>query len=730
MQPKIILHPQTQLVTLDDRSPTISVLWDRAAQQAVINAVVGPTVASRVYGMVHTAIFDAWAAYDEQAIATQLGDDLQQPKPEITKANKSEAMSYAAYRVLSELFPSEVEAFDQLMAELGYDPSNTTTDTSTAAGIGNVSAQALIEFRRGDGFNQLGDNPNGTLGVPYSDISGYKPLNSLDERVAIDRWTPERVPIDAEPGTEKRLQQFLTPHWGDVTPFALKSSDQFRPSAPEPFLLVDGSVDLEVGTVTLEDGEVVDIDASLVGTVINPAFIAQAEKLVEVSANLTDEQKLVAEFWEDGGGTSFPPGTWMTFGQFVSARDNHTLDKDAQLFFALGNAVFDAGIATWEAKVFYDYARPVRAIRDLGELGLIGEFDEDLGGYTIEAWQPGERTQRILATDFLPYQASGGDPSPPFSEYSSGHSAFSAAGAEVLSLFTGSDELGASVTFTLGESRFEPEITPVEEVTLEWETFSEAADEAGLSRIYGGIHFDDSNLNGRVLGRAVGETVFEQAQFYIQGGKVLDPVKEKIFGSREDDVFSATDSNDDFDGNNNVVFALAGDDVVDASQGVGSNRIFGNRGDDRLLAGKNDLLRGCSGDDTLDASTGNGNNTFHGGVGNDELLAGEGDRLRGGVGDDAFFVTNGGNNIFTGGRGNDIFWIAYGKLSTQSNVITDFDLGADTIGISGVPDLSSVDDLSFSQERNRTVISVSGQDIAILWGRQADNLAEGSFVFT
>ena len=72
-------------------------------------------------------------------------------------------------------------------------------------------------------------------------------------------------------------------------------------------------------------------------------------------------------------------GTFMTFGEFVSARDNHSIDEDAVMFFALANSVFDAGIATWEAKLFYDYVRPVRAIRDLGELGLIGTYNARVG---------------------------------------------------------------------------------------------------------------------------------------------------------------------------------------------------------------------------------------------------------------------------------------------------------------------------------------------------------------
>ena len=512
---------ETQLVTVEDPSPTISVQWDQVVQQAVINSSPGPTVASRAYGMVHTAMYDAWSAYDPKAISTQLGDNLQRPESEITEANKTEAMSYAAYSVLTELFPGETAIFDELMHQLGFDSNNITTDTTTAAGIGNISAEALLQFRAQDGSNQLGIDLNGTLGVPYSDNSGYQPANPAGDPTDIDRWTPENVPIDAEPGESERTQQFLTPQWGDVDPFALDSGEQFRPIAPQPFLLVDGEVDLEAKTITLKNtGEVLHISKDLIGEVINPEFIQQAEDIVHTSANLTDEQKLVAEFWEDGGGTSFPPGTWMTFGQAVSERDDHTLDEDAQLFFGLGNAVFDAGIATWSAKTFYDYARPVRAIRELGELGLIGEFDSELGGYAIEAWGgPGEGTERILATDFITYQTPGSDPSPPFAEYTSGHSAFSAAGAEILKQFTGSDEFGASVSFAPGQSRFEPGITPQETVNLEWDTFSEAADEAGISRIYGGIHFEEGDINGRTLGREVGQEVWSQTQAFIQGGE-------------------------------------------------------------------------------------------------------------------------------------------------------------------------------------------------------------------
>ncbi len=512
------LNPESQLVTVNDVTPTVSVLWDRAVQLAVINSSPGPTIASRAYAMLHTTMFDAWSAYDDTAISTLLADDLQRPVFENTAANKQEAMSFAAFNVLDDVFSGQTALFRQLMTDLGYDPDNETTDTTTPAGIGNVMATALLNVRHEDGSNQLGDDAAGTTGVPYSDTSGYASPNPVGDPVFMELWTPENVPIDAEPGEELRTQQFLTPHWGNVASFALSSGDEFRPEAPEPFLLVDGTVDLDEGTITLSDDSVVAISRDLIGTVINPAFISQAEEVVNLSADLTDEQKLIAEFWEDGGGTSFPPGTFMTFGQFVSARDNHTLDQDVQMFFALSNAVFDAGIATWEAKVAYDYTRPVRAIRELGEQGLIGEFDATLGGYAIDAWVPGQGTQTILATDFLTYQTPGADPSPPFAEYTSGHSAFSAAGATILELFTGSDDFGAFVTFSAGSSRFETEVTPAVETTLAWSTFSAAADEAGESRLYGGIHFTDGDINGRLLGENVGQSVWALTQFYITGG--------------------------------------------------------------------------------------------------------------------------------------------------------------------------------------------------------------------
>ncbi|MDB9413550.1 vanadium-dependent haloperoxidase [Microcystis aeruginosa] len=495
---------------------TVASDWIGAATQGVRNQPQGPTVASRLYGILGTAMYDAWSAYEATPISTVLGDTLQRPTSENTQANKQEAISFAAYRVLTELLPTQTANLTARMNSLGYNPNNTSTDTTTAAGIGNTIAATLMNARRNDGSNQLNN---------YVDTIGYSTPNTPTQVVDIELWTPESVPIDSG----SALQRYLTPHWGTVQSFSLTDNAQYRPPEIIRFLLdSNASADLQAGTITRADGTVVPISAALVGVDINPAFIQQAVDVVAFSANLTDEQKLIAEFWEDGPGTPFPPGTWMEFGQDISQRDNNTLDEDVQLFFALGNAVMDAGIATWEAKLSYNSARPVRVIRELGRLGLIGTDSNGDGVFEINAWGgPGLGTITIPATQFLTYQNPFGAPSPPFAEYTSGHSAFSAAGAEILRLFTGSDDFGGSVTFAPGTSAFELGITPVSPVTLSWDTFSEAAGEAGISRRYGGIHFLDGDIQGRILGRRVGGSVWNRSQFFINGG-VTTPEADNV----------------------------------------------------------------------------------------------------------------------------------------------------------------------------------------------------------
>jgi hypothetical protein len=155
-------------------SDNVVVRWNAAALQGVRDSRIGPPMVARALAIVHTCIFDAWAAYDRRAVGTQFGDELRRPKRERTWANKNEAISFAAYRALVDLFAlDKATVFDPLMASLDYDPNNLTINTDTPAGIGNVACAAVLAFRHRDGSNQLGDLHPGA----YSDWTGYVSVN-------------------------------------------------------------------------------------------------------------------------------------------------------------------------------------------------------------------------------------------------------------------------------------------------------------------------------------------------------------------------------------------------------------------------------------------------------------------------------------------------------------------------------------------------------------------------
>ena len=441
---------------------TVVVSFNAAALEAIRVTHPGPPVVARSLAVLHTCMYDAWAVYDKHAVGTQFREHVRREHgARRREAAAREAVSFAAYRALTDLFPqpAQVAQFDALMASLGYDPSETSTDLSQPSGVGNAAAAAVLAFRHTDGSNQLG-------AVPYSDTSGCQPVNGPDTIVDPNRWQPLRV-SDGHGGTV--VQRFITPHWGGVTPFALSSADQFRPSR---------------GPATVDER----------------LYRRQAQEVIDYTADLDDRRKTIAEYWADGPSSELPPGHWCLFAQFVSRRDRNSLEEDVKMFFAMTGAILDASVACWDAKREFDSVRPVTAIQ-------YAFADE-----TIPTW--GGRT--ILGRDWRPYQPST-VVTPPFPEYISGHSTFSAAGAEVLKRFTHSDEFGGSVTLPAGGSRVEPGSVPARDVTLRWATFSDAADQAGISRRYGGIHFEQGDIDGRTIGRQIGAQAWDRAQAYFRG---------------------------------------------------------------------------------------------------------------------------------------------------------------------------------------------------------------------
>ena len=455
------------LAQVASAADTIVVQWNDQALQAIRDTHPGPPIVARMLAVTNTCMYDAWAAYDEHAVGTRLGSTLRVSEDARTKASEQKAISYAAFRCLKDLFPqpAEVAMFTALMTTLGYDPTDGSMNAATPAGIGNIAAQAVVDFRHHDGSNQLGDlNPG-----PYTDYSGYVALNTPTVVNNPNHWQPLSV-SDGMGGFV--VQKFIAPFWQSVIPFALTSANEFRPpTGGQPF-----------GTA---------------------AFQTQVDQVLAYSANLNDTQKVIAEYWADGPRSELPPGHWVLFAEFVSRRDQHSIATDIKMLFAMTNAILDASIASWDAKRVYDYVRPVTAVH------------VQYAGKMVTAWAgPGLGTRSIPAEQWRPYQAIT-VVTPPFPEYFSGHSVFSAAGAEVLKLVTGSDRFGNSVTIPKGQSRVEPGITPATAITLSWATFSDAADEAGISRRYGGIHFIQGDLDGRVRGRLIGVQAWHKALKYF-----------------------------------------------------------------------------------------------------------------------------------------------------------------------------------------------------------------------
>ncbi|HEX6904479.1 MAG TPA: vanadium-dependent haloperoxidase [Thermoanaerobaculia bacterium] len=189
------------------------------------------------------------------------------------------------------------------------------------------------------------------------------------------------------------------------------------------------------------------------------------------SPSRTAEQSQIALFWADGGGTVTPPGHWIQIAIGLSKEKHLSLSENARLFALLGITVADAAIVAWDHKYQYNHWRPYTAIQN-------AEIDGNPDTVADKTWTP------FIAT-------------PPFPAYTSGHSTFSASAAKILELFFGTDAIAFSTTSD-----------GLPGVTRSFTSLSKAAEEAGQSRIYGGIHWQYDNQIGLASGRALAQHVF------------------------------------------------------------------------------------------------------------------------------------------------------------------------------------------------------------------------------
>lgn len=373
-----------------------------------------PTAASRFAAVTFTAAYEAWAAYDPVAMGAVTGNVLDGTGGEATDENRAEAIAHAIGHAMPSLAVRWIPT-DEAMAELGY----AREDGTLPAILGKRIAAALLDTRRTDGANHLHmyqDTTNYMVADP-SELSTWQPIIFQDE-----------------------LQEAVTPHWARVTPFALKHAAAFRPPPPPA-----------VGT---------------------PAFDAEKEELLQILRDLTLEQRATAEFWIPYDGS--PTSHLLELAWELSEERGLTLEQDVKLFFLLSNALFDAGIAAWDAKYHYNYVRPETAL---------------------------ER--------FTPYIDT-----PAFPEYVSGHSAFTAVWAVAMEGFFGAPDYGYEHRVRFLEALNLPLVPGA---LLRFETFWDAAESSGASRLYGGVHWPIGNREGLILGRKVGEAVLARAEALFSG---------------------------------------------------------------------------------------------------------------------------------------------------------------------------------------------------------------------
>lgn len=443
-----------------------------------------PTILARAMAIVLTSMYDAWAAYDDKAVGTQLGNRLRRPPTQRTAANREKAIAYAAYRSLLEVYAEDKIWIRGEMQRMGFDPDQPTTDLDSPIGVGNVVAQAVIEYRRHDGANQLGDEPGGS-GQPYSDYTYYRPRNTPEQMLDPTAWLP--IPFSDGKGGQF-LPGCLTPHWYRVKPFALDRGDQFRPPPPPQY----GSEQLR----------------------------REVDECIAVNAALTLDQKAIVEFMRDGPRSTGQSGHWLRFAQDVSRRDGYGLDRDVKLFFCIANVVHDTFVAGWDAKRFYDTSRPYWWVRI------------QYAGKKVRGWAgPGKGVTEIPADQWRPYSPES-FVTPPFPGYVSGHATASGGAARVLELFTGSDRFGAVAIRRVGELTEDEFATSLmqsrdgrpdesqptsKEIRLDLPTFSATADMAAVSRLWGGYHIRTDNEVGLKLGRKIAEFSWPKYQAYFDG---------------------------------------------------------------------------------------------------------------------------------------------------------------------------------------------------------------------
>lgn len=334
----------------------------------------------------------------------------------------------------------------------------------------NPSAAAIIENQYMASLAAIPDGPAKTAGVNH----GYAVANALHTYRSTDGW-------DADPSYTYGGQAgdyavtpdgpnvpAFSPHWGNVTPWGMQTGSQFRPTRLTDYGSMSNLLQSEEYTQNINGG---------------PGIPGVKDLGARNSATRTADQTEAAWFWaNDRDGTSKPPGQLVEISKVVSGQEGLSLSQNARMFALVNMAMGDACIAAWDAKYNtpVDLWRPIDAIR--------------------ETYDDGNPNTTPVA-DWLPLN----DFTPPFPAYVSGHATMGAAHAGIMAAL-----FGDAYQFSIGSDEFgvNPGLGYDADLMRSFDSFSEAAWENAMSRVYLGVHYYFDSLDGNILGYDVAEWVF------------------------------------------------------------------------------------------------------------------------------------------------------------------------------------------------------------------------------
>ena len=597
---------------------TIARNWNERALEGIRMDTPHPPGQARNLFSFSVCMYDAWAAYDSNAVGFVYR--AKHTAPDVAAARR-EAISYAMYRMMLERHAFSRTATNQaganpvFMSRLGYDTNNVSRDTSTPAGVGNSIYDAVSAWFIDDGSRQTNGTPypianppvaypDYPIGHPRRYVFTNQMMNPFlpgttdgtnNTLFDVNKWQRLIVAgsIDQNGFPQNPLQGYLGAQWLWVRCFSLGRIDQDKPwidPGPPPYLGTASGEYFKSNLVeviryssqlTTQDGLMVDISPATIGNntlgfndgngyTVNPVTGQPYTSNMVLRGDFT---RSLTEFWADGPSSETPPGHWNSIANHVS--DDMTvfriggtgpevdrLEWDVKLYFTLNAAVFDAGCAAWSVKRHYNGWRPISAIRYCGGLGQ--SSDPGLPSYhtnglplrtnlielvtaatvasgrhpgltpgkiAVFCW-PGQPefpdtetsgVKWVHAEDWMTYQKRT-FVTPGFPGYISGHSTFSRAAAEAMTGITGSKWFPHGLgTYTLPQ--LVNEAGPTQPVTLQWASYYDAADQVGLSRIWGGIHPPCDDFPGRMVGSQVGQSAWALARKFFDGSVVNSEIR-------------------------------------------------------------------------------------------------------------------------------------------------------------------------------------------------------------